>query len=252
MQSKLLRYKIGLGVLLLFILAVSIFTLLQAGNTRKDAETIKAAQSIAGKLNDYTSENQTAPASLQAAHITNVPSTISYTKTSDTSYKFCVTYKTKNSAPRTSTVVPALLTGGSLSASESFDAYDYDATTLYIDNSHPKGQKCQTIKLSSYYDDSSSSSGSTSSGPYEICGRGYNYSQAVLNVKAINLKSDATSSGTVDVDTYPSTTTVKLAPSVEVYDANCKALALADIHVGDFISLYYSPYGSPATTIIKD
>ena len=238
---------------MVFVLGVGIFTILQANNSRKDAQTVKAAQSIADKLNSYTSEHQTAPDSLQAAHITNVPSEISYKKLSDTSYSFCITYKTKNENP--SKNVPNLLMSPSLSATENYDSfYDYDASSLYIDGNHTKGKKCQTVKLLSYNynSDTSDSSSSANSSPYVICGQGYNYSQSVLNVKATNFKADSTTSGTVDVDTYPNTTTVKLASNIKVFDGTCKELALSDIHVGDFISIYYNPYGSPATTLIKD
>lgn len=253
MQSTLLRYKIGFGVLMVFVLGMGIFTILQANNSRKDAQTVKAARSIADKLNSYTSEHQTAPDSLQAAHITNVPSEITYKKLSNTSYSFCVTYKTKNESP--SKNVPTLLMSPSLSASENYDSfYDYDAASLYIDGDHAKGQKCQTVKLSSYYNanDTSDSSSSANSSPYVICGQGYNYSQSVLNVKATNFKADGTTSGTIDVDTYPSTTTVKLASNIKVFDGTCKELTLTDIHVDDFVSIYYNPYGSPATTLIKN
>src|ERR1700761_6201057 len=106
MNSKqLLKYKIGLLVIGLFTLGLVVFVLVQAGGTKQDAQTDKLANSMADQLNNYTDDNSVTPKTLQQAGITKTSPNISYTRESDTKYKFCATYKTTSSGFDPSAVV---------------------------------------------------------------------------------------------------------------------------------------------------
>lgn len=147
MKSSLLRYKIGLGVIGLFLVGVLVFVLVQANVAKQDLQTTKRANEIADKLNSYVNDNDVAPESLADANISNLPDAISYRKLSDTSYEFCITYRAANNGAPLQTVVD--------DATTNFDPYtgaggstpSSNATSLYISGVHAKGRNCQTIDV---------------------------------------------------------------------------------------------------------
>jgi|GEM_PF-2803817 len=167
MKSSMLKYRIGFAVLGVFTLVLFIVVIVQASGTKQDNQTYKKATEVANKLNDYTGSHP-APTDLSNIGVSDIPSTIAYKKITDSSYKFCVTYKSKSANFSASDVETGLLTG---SASSSADNFSSDSTAQYyltIDPSHDKGQNCQTIKTyyygsTSYYNDPYSG-GSGSSG----------------------------------------------------------------------------------------
>jgi type II secretory pathway pseudopilin PulG len=167
-QSKLRKYQIGLAAIALFTLIIVIVVLVQAGATKQDADTTKKADDIATKLEAYVSSNQKVPTSLDDVGVGDVPASISYQKLSDTSYKFCLTYKSASSGFDATSAVTELASGGQGSPDNSFSDSPSTATSyLYIPSTHHKGQNCQTIKpylssdSSSYYNYNDTSSGSS-------------------------------------------------------------------------------------------
>ena len=143
MKTTLLRYKIGLLMLFTFSVVLMGVVLVQASGTKQDTKTNAAAQAIADKLNTYVSDNNTVPATLADAGAKNVPSSISYTKLSDSSYKFCATYKGNSSGFDATGAASDLLTGsGGVSSLPNIPA---DNTELFIDSTYHKGANCQTV-----------------------------------------------------------------------------------------------------------
>lgn len=145
MKSTLLRYKIGLAVLLAFAFVMTGLVLVQASGTKQDTKTNSAASDIADKLNTYVDNNQKVPGSLAEAGAKNVPSTISYTKLSDTSYKFCATYKGNSSGFDATGTATDLLSGSGSSSITNEPNIPVDNSYLTIDSTWHKGANCQTI-----------------------------------------------------------------------------------------------------------
>lgn len=144
MEKTLSKYKIGLLVLTLFAVAMTVLVLIQAGSTKTDTNTNNAASNIADTLNNYVDSNNVIPTTLAEAGVKHVPSTISYQKLSDSSYKFCVTYKGSSSGFDASGVASDLVTG---SLSSDFSSPN-DNTELNIDSTYHKGVNCQTVQPS--------------------------------------------------------------------------------------------------------
>lgn len=168
------KWRIGISVLALFVFIMFVFVIYQGINSRQDRQTSKKAQAIASKLNNYVNGHQKIPVSLSEVGVTDVPSTIDYTKTSDSTYKFCVNYKnnsTNLSQQAQDELTKAAFGGFGASNSYSTDSgssSSYENTYLYLSPTYKKGENCQTIKpylySSSYqYDYGSGSSGSSSS-----------------------------------------------------------------------------------------
>ncbi len=166
MKSSLIRYKIGLLVLVVFSLLLVIIVVTQASATKQDSDTFKTANGIADKLNNYITTANTVPTSLTAAGVQQVPGTISYQKLSDASYQFCINYKTSTTNFSASTVETNLLTsaiGGSSYSSPSSGSN----SQLYLDGTYHKGQNCQIVKPLLTF--SSSSSSNNASDPFAKC-----------------------------------------------------------------------------------
>jgi uncharacterized membrane protein len=151
MQRSLIKYRIGLGIIGLFTLVILAVVLVQASATRQDQKTENAANNIATELNNYTgySLNGPIPNTLSEAGITNVPSTISYTKTSRHSYRFCVTYKLSstdfNASSLAQNVVARGLGAGSDYSANQYNQGSYDYSYLYVNPIHHKGVNCQYV-----------------------------------------------------------------------------------------------------------
>jgi len=155
MKATLLRYKIGLAVIGLFSLVMVVVVVSQASATKQDTETYHKASAIADKLQAYTDSKGEVPASLAAVDIADVPSTVSYHKLSDSSYRFCVTYKATSSSFDATTAVNDTISGyyGTQgSTSENFSGFNGSGSDnyLYVSSSHHKGANCQTIKVDTY------------------------------------------------------------------------------------------------------
>lgn len=147
MKNSLNKYKIGLAVIAVFVFGLVVYVAIQASAAKEDNQTYKKATKIADKLNTYTL-TKSAPSSLSAIGITDVPDTISYTRLSSTRYKFCVTYKSDSSGFDASSVENQLLY--SAYGSDSSYNSDYESSYLYLESTHKKGENCKTIKLYDY------------------------------------------------------------------------------------------------------
>lgn len=153
MQNKLFKYQIGLAVLGLFALGSMVFLIIQAGTTKQDAETHKQASKTADDLNDYISQKQTIPSSLESAKITYNKESVSYKKISSEKYTFCVTYKTGGSTIDGTSLVTQVMYAG-IDMQTATEASDYEESSLYLLSSYKKGENCQTIKPYVYEDSS--------------------------------------------------------------------------------------------------
>ena len=155
MKSSLTKYKIGLGLIGLFTVVILIVILVQASSVRQDQQTEKAANDIAGKLNNYENSSSSgyAPNSLSQAGVTDVPSTITYTKTGLYSYEFCMIYNQASSNFDPSSVAQNTVTSGLSAASSGYGSYQNEQSyytnlpDLEIDPIHHKGKNCQTVQL---------------------------------------------------------------------------------------------------------
>jgi hypothetical protein len=144
MDKRLSKYKAGLAVLMVLALALVAVVLVQASATKVDTKTNNTASSIADTLNNYVDTNNVIPATLAGAGVKSVPSTISYQKLSDGSYKFCVTYKGNSSGFNAGGVATDLLSG-QLGAGAGDSSGNTDLT---IDATYHKGANCQTVQPS--------------------------------------------------------------------------------------------------------
>ncbi len=142
MKNTLLAYKIGLAGIGIFVLSLVIYVATQAGATKQDTQTYNAANSISQKLDTYIDSQGTIPDTLQTAGVSSVPSTISYAKLSDSSYKFCATYKTKDSGFDSGTSIIETIAAAESPISGTTSS---SADALYISPAHKKGENCQTI-----------------------------------------------------------------------------------------------------------
>lgn len=167
MRSKLLPYKIGLGVIGLFVLVLLILVVVGAGNYKHDTNLYQQATTIADKLNSYIINNDNIPANLNHAGINNAPTDISYTKLSGSSYKFCVNYRGNYDGFSSSQVEQQILNGGQ-SSSTSMNMSANGASSLYLNPYYHKGENCQTVKPLLWYNGYGTSYGN-SSDPYAKC-----------------------------------------------------------------------------------
>jgi hypothetical protein len=155
MQRSLTKYRIGLGAIGLFTLVILVVVLVQASGMKQDQKTENAANNIATQLNSYTGFGQTRPVpyALSEAGISNVPSTISYTRISRYSYRFCVTYKSSSTDFNASSLAQNVVARG-MGAGSNYNANQYYQGSnsyfyLYINPIHHKGVNCQYV--SGYY-----------------------------------------------------------------------------------------------------
>lgn len=151
------KYYIGLMALGLFTVGIAVYVLVMGVQARQDVKTEKAATKAAEKLNNYVSSKQKIPSSLKEAGVSDVPSTITYTKISNEKYKFCVTYKADKGYG--SGDVTTALTGAATSKlyGSSYPELDDESeeSYLYLNYTHKKGEECHTIKPYIYSSSSS-------------------------------------------------------------------------------------------------
>ncbi len=151
------KYVLGFALIGLITLGLAVFTLMQGAAAKQDNETSKRAQEIADKLNDYIDSSSRIPENLDDAGISNVPSTIKYSKKNSSEYEFCVTYKAEKSYGGSD--VSSVFWGSALrsSATSEYEEDDsYKPSSLYLPYSYKKGENCQTVKpyiASSRFDD---------------------------------------------------------------------------------------------------
>lgn len=252
MKPTLLKYKIGLAVLLAFALVMTGMVMVQASGTKQDTKTNNAASDIADKLNSYVDNNQTVPGSLAEAGAKNVPKTISYTKLSDTSYKFCATYKGNSSGFDATGTATDLLSGSGSGTISNEPNIPVDNSFLTIDPTWHKGANCQTIntQVTPIYGNPCTGSGagsiacvnqnnnnnpnsqqgslcdyaatSTSNGCVMRCGK---ITQTTAERLIDGTVTTVTGSGSSTVltikDTKNAVHTVSFGPNTQVYDSTC-------------------------------
>lgn len=262
MEKTLSKYKIGLLVLMLFAIAMTVLVLVQAGSTKTDTNTNNAASNIADTLNNYVDSNNTIPATLAEASVKNVPSTISYQKLSDSSYKFCVTYKGNSSGFDASGVASDLVTG---SLSSGFGSSS-DNTELNIDSTYHKGVNCQTVQPSYITPVSSQpcigvqGTNCTNSGTQTTTLCGYGPTQTGGCSLRCSTATSGTSTGTalkvVDgtvstvtgsgntmvltvKDAKNVTYTVSVTSSTSYYDSSCNSFDPTNLQSGDEVRVAY-------------
>jgi hypothetical protein len=145
MKSKtpgLTKYVIGLSVLGAFVLVLLVLVLVKASASKADNLTYKAASQISNDLNDYVTKNNAIPDSLDKATKVSVPSTVTYTKKSDSKFEFCVTYKSSNIDVSATSAETSFLSGSFSASTSSSKTSSY----LYISSDHKAGKQCQTIE----------------------------------------------------------------------------------------------------------
>jgi len=258
MKTTLLKYKIGLLILFVFAIVLVGMVIVQASGTKQDTKTNTAAQDIADKLNNYVSDNNTVPATLADAGAKNVPSSISYTKLSDTSYKFCATYKGNSSGFDASGVATDLMTG----SVDSTPNLPVDNTELIIDSTYHKGANCQTVQSTPIFTgdpcssatnatwcaDNSGSNTSSASSP-SLCDFG------MSNTSGCQTKCDATTKTTAErvidgtvtevssagtnamvlsvKDTKNALHQVSVTSNTSYFDSSCTTLDASNFQTGD-------------------
>jgi hypothetical protein len=145
-QPALKKYKIGLAIIGLVSLGLFVFVLSQAAATKDDNKIYSRATNIGIDLTNYIADQGSVPSSLGLAGIMNVPSAVTYTQVSSTSFKFCVRYKTTSSDFNAANVETSLLTS-SAGSDDDVDAGSGGSgnTVLDLSPEHHKGENCQTV-----------------------------------------------------------------------------------------------------------
>lgn len=144
------KYYAVFAILTLVILGVAGYIVSIGVNGRQDLRTQSRAEDIAEDLNSYVSKNKEVPASLEAAGISDVPSTITYTKKSTSEYEFCMDFKQeKGYGDFGGADISTAVTGAALSrAVPDYEEYTstYRPSSLYISYTHKAGKTCQTVQ----------------------------------------------------------------------------------------------------------
>lgn len=142
------KYYIGLFIILLFTFGFVGYTIYLGIGSKIDIETQKSAEEISRKLNNYVGNNKKIPESLSEVGVNDVPTTIVYTKLSDSKYKFCATYKSASGYYDYG--VSGVLTGVMANNyTENYDDVypsDYREPDLYVSKYHKKGENCTTVE----------------------------------------------------------------------------------------------------------
>jgi hypothetical protein len=145
-------YYIGLGAVAIFVLVILVIVVFQGLSGRKDVLTAQKATEIADKLNTYTQDGSNVPSSLSSLDIKHIPSTITYKKLADDSYKFCATYKSGgnnvsvNGLEQGFSQLGGSVTNPGLAGSTSLYDTSTNSDPSYLDvSTHHKGENCQTI-----------------------------------------------------------------------------------------------------------
>lgn len=138
------KWRFGIAVLLVVVLGLLGYVLYLGVQGKQDKATLRTAQTVADKLNGYVNSTQKVPDSLNQAGIKDVPSTISYTKKSSSSYEFCVTYKTANIDVGSD--VQQGLTSAATNRMLGSGASGLTSSQLAVNATHKAGKQCQTVK----------------------------------------------------------------------------------------------------------
>lgn len=140
------KYFVGIFALGLLSAVLAVYVLVQGASGKQDNQTLKAAKDAAEKINNYVTEQNKAPGSLEEAGVKNTPATIKYTKKSASEFEFCATYKKSNKLNIGS--IDQILSGMTVSGQAENGSYydDYGSSYLYIDDQYKAGENCQTIK----------------------------------------------------------------------------------------------------------
>ena len=235
MKNPLLKYKIGLGLLVLGVLALVTFVVLQAGGAKQDAQTVQRANDIANKLNDYVTNHNATPGTLAEAGVHDAPATISYRKVSGQKYVFCVTYResSMSSEQLSPTAISDAIQGSSLSSGGEPDAgIDGEA---FVPDSHHAGQSCRTVTplLSTpppvIVDNDKNIVCGVSTDYYETLGTIDNVSQT----GGLTFVEISTTSS-VGVQKMP----YEFSADSKVFDQSCNLLQLSELHSGDQVAVY--------------
>lgn len=165
MKSNLLPYKLGLGVVGLFTLILLVVVMIGAGNYKHDNVLNAEAGNISVKLNDYIDSHQIIPSSLSQAGI-NQPEGITYTKLSDSSYKFCVNYRSNYNGFSSAQIEQQILNSGQGSATYSYNSNG--ASALYPSTFYHKGENCLTVNPI-LYNYNSTNFNTNANDPYAKC-----------------------------------------------------------------------------------
>ncbi len=147
MNKSLLKYQLGLAIMMVFSLVLLVIVLTQAGSAKQDGETYDKATKVANALDTYAVTNGP-PDSLAAANIKDVPPQVSYTKLDSSHYQFCVNYKSDGSSIDATAIETQILTGGM--ASKFYSTSGGETSFLYLNPSHHKGNNCQKVKAVNY------------------------------------------------------------------------------------------------------
>lgn len=232
-KQKMRKYYIGLAIIGAFTVVVLVITLVQGASTKQDRVTYKKATEIATELNTYISSNEKIPASFSEAGITDVPSTISYKKDSETEYTFCATYKQARNGEST----PDLFSGSAVRSGVSLDedldySSSYKSSTLYPTYSYKKGENCQTIKpylysSSSYQQPISTPRNTNPVTSYSDAQAKARDTQRIADINSIYAKLEEYYN---DNNSYPSEITASLLPGIDseaLIDPNKKNIVSA-------------------------
>lgn len=258
MKTTLLKYKIGLLALLVFALVLTGLVVMQASGTKQDTKTNNTASNIADTLNTYVDNNQAVPATLAEAGVKNVPSTITYQKLSDTSYKFCATYKGNSSGFDATGAATDLLSGsGSITNDPNLPA---DNSILTIDSTWHKGANCQTVQTNAVLPvDSNPCIGvsgtcanSSSSAGVTLCDYGttatnacqmrcvsvtQTTAQRIIDGTVTAVSGNGTATSLTVKDTKNALHQVSFGPNTQVYDSSCNTQDSSILQTGDEVRI---------------
>jgi hypothetical protein len=241
---------------------------MQGASSKQDNQTERKANEVADKLNRYIADKGEIPKDLKEASITDVPSSITYSRKSDKAYEVCVEYKAASVFGGTSlsgiatglaaSELAASSAGGGLGSGYGTSIYDYDSASsyapaaLYFYGGHKQGKNCQTVEpyqysSSSKYDSTNGSDSLLAPESFgltkKVCSIEYSYGMEDAIVKKV-ATSASLSGQSMTLDYFNFESEYEISSKLQVFDKDCKALTLTNIKVGDKISAYYPPYDS--------
>lgn len=125
-------------------MAALVYVFSKADDAKTDRHTSAKLTEIVAKLNDFVAKNGQLPSSLDDAGVNDVPSSISYAKTSLSQYQLCGYYKFSGSTSHAA-FLGQLSNWRSSSAAEPAGNSDFINGSSLV-SSYNAGQNCQTLK----------------------------------------------------------------------------------------------------------
>lgn len=263
-QSSLDRYRLLVLISGVFIVILFVVMLLIARVQAHDKRTYDRAVDVSTKLDNYITDRNTIPSSLEKAGISSVPSAINYRKVSDTRYEFCVKYQAASGSNPLTALDNAYYNYGGVVTPDAggIDAMDQTVVPglnlggyVDLDSPHHRGQNCQTV--APYLDTTTPPFQSivqpftqNSDGSYTVCGVKTDYYEGDERLTRSVSAADTIVAGVSTTTPYPGMPSFTISPGSKIFDEQCHEIPKTDLTAGTAVSPFDIVSGNaPAVTI---